>query len=408
MNNTCLKDSYDILTDIYRDGAYANAKMKSVTNKRIAKLVYGVLDKHYELDYIVDTLAQRSVKPFLKPLLYLGIYSVKYLDTPLNVVLNETSEVLSAMGKGGLKPFVNAILSNAARGEYEFPKKSDRRYLEVKYNMPSFLVGMFRKDYPNNFEEIINARVPGKVHVRLNKGVDEKVILTADPNAEKSLTGYFTDNNREISLLNFEGKLTYMSLTSTLAAESIVRAGKIKTVLDCCAAPGGKSVYLAQNGCDVTACDIYPHRVDLINAYAKRMKTPLKAMTADSTVYNVQWAEKFDAVLVDAPCSGMGVVGRRKDVIFNKTYEQIVDLSVLQKKILSNAARYVKKSGLLIYSTCTVFHMENGDVVKDFLKENSGFSLSKIPLPYENDGEIQFLPDGKGTEGFYLCHLKRN
>lgn len=410
MNNSSFNDAYEILLKIYRDGAFVNAEMKSITSKRTAKLVYGVLDKHFELNYIVDALTEKAVKNSLKPLLLIGIYSVKYLDTPLNVVLNETSDFLKEKGKSGVKGFFSAVLNKVVKEEYEMPTRSDKRYLEVKYNMPSFLVGMFRKDYPDNFEDIINARESGLTHIRLNNGVNENIILEADRHAERSLTGYFVSNNREISLLNFEGKITYMSYASTLAAESVKRALNCekKSVLDLCAAPGGKSVYLAQNGFEVISCDVYPHREELIKAYAKRMNVGLKTLVSDATVFKPEWENAFDAVLADVPCSGMGVIGRRKDIVFNKTYEDIKKLSELQKAILKNAARYVKSGGLLVYSTCTVFKMENDEVVNAFLESDDGFKLSKIPLPFDNNGAIQFLPDRNGMEGFYLCHMRKN
>ncbi|MGN1042809.1 MAG: SAM-dependent methyltransferase, partial [Christensenellales bacterium] len=196
---------------------------------------------------------------------------------------------------------------------------------------------------------------------------------------------------------------------SSLAAESIVRrlSGRGK-VLDVCAAPGGKSVYMAIKGLDVTSCDLYPHRVELINAYAKRMRVNLDARIADATELCPEYIDSFDAVLADVPCSGLGVLNRRKDVVINRTYDDIKALSVLQRKILDNVSRYVVKGGVLVYSTCTVFRMENDDVIEDFLSKHKDFSLSRIDLPYDNEGSIQFLPDGKGMEGFFICHLVRN
>lgn len=275
--------------------------------------------------------------------------------------------------------------------------------------MPSHLVGLYKKDYPDNYSEIINDCKKTFLHVRLNNNVKDETLLKADGNAQKTLTGYFVKNNEKISLMNFEGDLTYMSLGSTLIAESVATAtNNGNDILDVCAAPGGKSVYLSNRGFNVTSCDIYEHRVKLIQDYAHRMRTKLNCEIADGTVFNPQFEKRFDSVLVDAPCSGMGVVGRRKDSVFNKTYEQIKELSELQYKILSNSAKYVKSGGLLVYSTCTVFSIENRKVIDRFLNENADFSLSKIPLPYDNSGQIQFLPDGMGMEGFYLCHMKRN
>lgn len=408
MNNRSLQDSYNILLRIYRDGAFANEEMKSVTSKRVTKIVYGVLDKHFELNYILDELTDK-IKPVIRPLLLAGAYSLIYLDTPLNVVLNETGAILDDAGKGGVKKFCYAVLSKINRREYSLPQKGDKNYVEVKYNLPAYLVGMFKKDYPDDYERIISVRESPKIHIVPNIGVEEKTVLEGDAYAEKTLTGYFVGNNKNISYLNFTGKITIMSYPSSLAAESVARSGRPgKKVLDVCAAPGGKSVYLALRGYEVTGCDIYRHRLDLIEAYAKRMQASLVTELRDGTEFCEEYAEKYDVVFVDAPCSGLGVLTRRKDVVLNRTYDDIVALSRLQSKIIDNACRYVKKGGLLVYSTCTVFDMENGAVVRKFLSEHSDFSLTKINLPYNNEGEIQFLPDGNGMEGFYLCHLAKN
>lgn len=411
MNNQSFRDSYDILLKIYLEGAFANEEMKSVTNKRTTKIVYGVLDKHYELEYIVDSLTDK-VKGKYKPLLYICAYSLLYMDTPKNVVLNEVFEVLDGLGKGALKPFFSAVVNKVNGREYSLPTKSDKRYLEVKYNLPSFLVGLFRKDYPDDYDRILTVPNYDRVHVRLAYGQKEDIIKAADPTAIPSGEGYFVKNNKEISLLNFEGKLTYMSYTSVFAAESIMKkAGNKALILDCCAAPGGKSVYFAERGAEVIACDIYPHRVELIESYARRMKVKLTAFLSDATVYDADMAEKFDVVYADVPCSGMGVINRRKDVVFNKTYDDILSLVKLQKKIINNVSKYVKKGGLLVYSTCTVFSMENGKVVEEFLTNNDDFSPEPIEVgskvKVDETGGIQFLPDGNGTEGFYLCHLRK-
>ena len=398
--------SYEILLKIYRDGTYLNLIMKDVSNKRVAKTVYGVLDHHYKLNYIVNSLTEK-VKNNVRPLLLIVAYHIVELKTPYNVVVNECNETLESIGKSALKSFVNAVAKKMQNCEYSLPNKNDKNYVEVKYNMPSFLVGMYKKDYPNDYEKIIFTQDYPKVHIRLNKNTKEEEILLADKNAEKTLTGFFVTNNKEIAMLNFLGKITYMGYTSTLIAESIkVKEGT--TILDVCSAPGGKAVALAQKGAKVTACDIYDHRVELIRSYAERMKVGVDAYKQDGRNFVKKWKENFDVVLVDAPCSGMGVKGKKKDVVFNKTYQDILDIARLQQDILQNASQYVKSGGLLVYSTCTIFNKENKDNVVEFLEKNINFKLEKIDLPYKNDGDIQFLPDGKGMEGFYLCHMRKN
>lgn len=408
MINGEFRTAYDILVKVYRDGAYLNLIMKENSNKRVAKLVYGVLEHHYELNYIIAALAKRGVKNSVKPALLIAAYMYMYLDAPINAAINECTETLDGLGKGALDGFAVAVLKSLARGEYSLPAKSGRDYNEVKYNMPSWLVGMYKKDYPDTFEQLIFTPEYGRQHIRTNIGTSEKEILDADRDAVKSLTGYFVSNNKEIALLNFLGKITFMSYGSTLIAESVpVEKGKT-SLLDLCAAPGGKAVMLAQRGALVTACDVYGHRIELLRSYAGRMKTKIDILLHDATEFTPEWSEKYDVVLVDAPCSGFGVLSKKRDLLFNRTYEDVTALAALQKKILSNAARYVKRGGLLVYSTCTVFKMENGANIADFLANNTNFHKTVINLPRENDGEIQFLPDGKGMEGFYLCQMRKD
>jgi 16S rRNA (cytosine967-C5)-methyltransferase len=405
VNNSTLRQAYDILLKVYKTNAYLNLLMKDNSNARVAKLVYGVIEKHYELNYIIDSLAEKKPKLNIRLILLLATSSILYLDTPYNVILNEINELAESIGKSALKPFLAAIMKKIADKNYSLPKKSDKEYLEVKYNLPNFLVGLYRKDYPDNFEDIINVKHFDRVHIRTK--CDKETILEKDPTAIATPTGYFVKNNKEIAMLCFIGQATYMSYASSLIAHSIpVKGGE--NLLDVCAAPGGKSVFLAEKGAKVIACDIHKHRVDLISDYSRRMNTKLhKIYERDATVYFDGWEKRFDIVLADVPCSGLGVLESRKDIIFNRTYEDIVSLSVLQLKILNNVKNYVKEGGLLVYATCTIFSMENDKNIDKFLEENKDFKLEKIDLPYENEGRIQFLPDGNGMEGFYICHMRR-
>ena len=407
MVKTDFRAAYDFLVNIYRDNAYIHIVMKENANKRVKKLVAGVLEKHYELNYILDELSKGKVKNNVRPLVLIALYAQSYLGTPQPVVIAETSETLDSLGKGALKGFVCAVLAKAARGEYRMPAKSDKRYAEVKYNLPSWLVGMYRKDYPDSFEKIIGAEEYPYSHIRLRPGVKEEEIYAADKTARKTDYGFFVKKNKEIDLLSCMGKITFMSYGSCVVAESVGAKAGMK-ILDCCAAPGGKAVYMAQKGAIVTACDIHEHRTELIRSYAERMRAGVNVYVQDATTPVHKWKEAFDAVLADVPCSGFGVIGKKRDIVFNRTYEDVKELSELQQAILDNVCGYVKKGGILVYSTCTVFKMENGANVEKFLAKHEDFHKEKIDISYENDGEIQLLPDGNGTEGFYICRLRRD
>lgn len=407
MSKTDYRTAYEFLLRIYRDNAFFHIVMKENSNKRVKKIVSGVLEKHYELKYITDVLTDGKVKNNVRPLILIALYSQKFLLTPHNKVITEVNETLDSLGKGALKSFISAVLKKAERGEYTLPAKSDKRYVEVKYNLPSWLVGMYRKDYPDRYEDIISAKEYPYNHIRLNKGTDEKEIYEADKGAKKTEYGFFVKNTKNIELLSCMGKITYMSYGSAMIA-SILEAGNGKKILDCCAAPGGKAVAMAQAGADITASDIHDHRVELIRSYAERMRANIKICKQDATVFVEKWENYFDAVLADVPCSGMGVIGKKRDIIFNRTYEDIKQITILQYSILENVCRYVKNGGILVYSTCTVFKIENSDIVNRFLENHKDFHKEEMKIPFKNDGEIQLLPDGKGLEGFYICRMRKD
>lgn len=406
MNRNDFRAAYDFLIQIYRDNAYLHIVMKENSNKRVKKLVFGVLDKHYELNYQLNKLVNGKIKNNVRPLLLIALYSLKFLETPQNVVINETTETLDSLGKSALKGFVCAVINRAAHTEFTLPSKSDKNYYEVKYNLPSWLIGMYRKDYPDTYESIINAEEFHYSHVRLAPGTTENDILNADKGAIKTRYGYFVKNNKDIELLSCMGKITFMSYGSCFVADC-VGAKKGMRILDSCAAPGGKAVLMAQTGAEVVACDIHEHRVELIRSYADRMKVGMETYKQDATSTVYKWQNSFDAVLADVPCSGLGVVGKKRDIVFNRTYDDIKRLSEIQLKILNNVSKYVKDGGVLVYATCTIFNMENGAVVDAFLEKHDEFTLEKIDCDVENKGKIQLLPDGKGTEGFYICRMRK-
>ena len=187
--------------------------------------------------------------------------------------------------------------------------------------------------------------------------------------------------------------------------------GPCEELLDCCAAPGGKSVRLSFKCGRITAFDVHSHRVDLINDYARRMKADnIVAMQKDASVFCEEYGEKFDAVLCDAPCSGLGVAHDNPDIKLNRTEVSLTELNKLQSDILSNVAKYVKVGGFLYYSTCSILDAENIYIVEKFLKENDGYVLLDIDskLPHENrGGAIAFLPDISMGAGFFVAKLKR-
>ncbi len=394
MNGKDIKGAADILYKILNEGAYTHIALQKEPSKTVHLLVYGTMEKYFLLEYIVGQLCEK-IKNNLKPMLLVSCYAVLFTDTPFPVVSDSVKEALSLAGKSAVNGFFAAVLARTDRTEYVLPAYGKKGYDEITYNMPSWLIGMYKKDFPDTYREIIAHSEGHFTHVCLGNAEE---ILAADSHAERTSTGFFVKNNATFGQLFREGKLTYMSYGSTLICEEL---GDVtgKKILDCCAAPGGKSVYLAKKGAVVTSCDIHKHRVLLIESYAKRMGVTLETSIQDATVFRKERENAFDMVLCDAPCSGFGVIDKKRDIIFNRKYEDILSLAALQKEILQNVSSYVKKGGYLLYSTCTVFRKENEEVVEDFLQKNPSF---------ERVREQRYLPDGKGMEGFFVCLMKRN
>ena len=209
--------------------------------------------------------------------------------------------------------------------------------------------------------------------------------------------GFYVEEHSQINYLFDEGKITYQSPSSMLIAE--VCAENAQNILDVCSAPGGKSVYMYElTKGKITSCDLHFHRVGLIIAYAKRMGAKLNAMQMDASEFKKDFEKKFDSVLCDVPCSGIGVRYSKPDTLLNRQESDIPELCALQEKILANSSKYVKNGGKLVYSTCTIFREENQRVVERFLSENRDFVLDK---------EIAIIPGINGNDGFYLARLVR-
>jgi 16S rRNA (cytosine967-C5)-methyltransferase len=248
--------------------------------------------------------------------------------------------------------------------------------------------------------------MPEKTHIRANlNAITSDELIKLLPSADKSEYGLFVTHN-ELKKLKKE-QFIIQSLSSCIAANYYaIGVDKSAKVLDLCSAPGGKAVYLRQlTGASVIACDIHEHRVELIKSYAKNTRTEITALKNDATVFNSEFEEKFDLVIADVPCSGLGVIYSKPDLMLSKKPEDIEALSVLQKKIISTAAKYVKKGGVLCYSTCTVTKKENDGVVKAFLNENDNFKLETTEKA--KDGLLRLFPHEGGCDGFFVARFRR-
>lgn len=414
---------YRLLCEVFLENAYAsiqlNSRLADVKDERdrafISGFFYGVLEKNVQLSYIVRTLTPKRPKSSVELLIKMGLYQMRYMSTPPYAAINKTVELTKAVGKGGVSGFVNAVLRKSeavalpAEGEVE-----PAAYLSVTYSVPEWICAKLVTQYGYEFAKAFFAYEPTKkTHIRYNsrlvtKEEFEQKLKNYDYQASK--LGYYVTHN----VLNSLDKSTFtaQSLASMIAVHSYLPFGiEAPTVLDLCGAPGGKSIYLEELcPSSVLCCDIHPHRVELIKKYARRMKSGIKAILSDATAILPEWINKFDIVICDVPCSGIGVYKNKPDVLFNKKPSVIDSLKKMQMTILDNAKNYVKLGGVLCYSTCTVFKEENDDNIAEFLKNNEGFVLDKIDTPYapENNGIVRLFPHTDGIDdGFFVARLRR-
>ncbi len=399
-------DPYRVLTKIYAEGAHlkialAETDLEELHRARTVKTVYGVLENDGYLSLCIKTFAQKSPKQTVRILLKIALYFLIFLKKPRYMVTDTAVDLLKKMGKGGMAGFVNAFLRNFNEGKVLLPAGDEG--LSVKYNFPLFAVKKLKIQYGERAEQIMVARSQG-LSVRFVRG-EEKYLGRPHENTPFKHLYLFPNFVRDDGF--FEGDYTFQSVGS-VAICSVVEP--CERLLDACAAPGGKSVLLSEKCAQVTACELHPHRVSLIESYVSRMGVKnVTAVMGDSAVFRPEWEEQFDGVLCDVPCSGLGTVAENPDLPLRKTEQAFEELQTTQLAILKNCARYVKKGGALYYSTCSILEEENDNVVRAFLK-GSAFEAEETDCPLAHEKMqygSQFLPDTAFGAGFYVAKLRK-
>ncbi len=420
-----IDSAYKILSKVYQDGTYSNmAFLGERVSDMSTRLVYGTLEENVKIDYILSQLIEKKPQKSVLTLLKIGTYALLNLsDVPKFAIVSECVEVAKSNGKGGASGFINAVLKKVADGKYSLPKESDENYLSVTYSKPQWFCDKLEKQYGKEVARIIlSAKSTTLEHIRINSRMatesDVEFLLKKNKTDFKKsdVGGYIVKANDAVRHMFDKGLVTFQSPSSILAVKALgVTDGA--QILDICSAPGGKAVYMSElcpHG-KVVACDLYPHRVALIQKYKNRMHTPnVKAVQADACVLNEEWKDAFDFVLCDAPCSCLGTFKKHPDVFLNNDESCISELATTQRQILENAAKYLKVGGAIVYSTCTLFKEENENVVQDFLEKNVDFVLEHISglekidggKYLDNKGMIQILPHDE-YDGFFIAKIRR-
>ncbi|SES66133.1 16S rRNA (cytosine967-C5)-methyltransferase [Natronincola peptidivorans] len=435
-----------VLYDIEVKKAYSNIALnKELKNKEytaidrnfITELTYGTLENLIFIDYVIQqfsTMKLHKMNAWALNLLRLGIYQIFFLDrVPVFAAVNESVNLSKSYCKRA-SGFINGVLRNIIRNKekIEMPdkEKNFEEYLTVKYSHPRWMVEMFLEIFSRDFVESLlkaNNETP-KLHIRVNTlktSADEIVSLLKEKNihVEKSeylpealvVKGGFSDLE-ELDIYK-QGLLHIQDISSMLVGK-ILDPKEGQFIIDVCSAPGGKTTHMAQlmhNKGKILARDIHPHKLELIKKNAKRLGINIiRTEKYNGEDLDKDLIETADKVLVDAPCSGLGIIMRKPEIKYRKKPDDTEVITKMQLEILEKASRYVKKGGELLYSTCTIHPQENQKIVQAFLKKHCNFKLVAINKEYESilPGEhkeemIQLYPNIHGTDGFFIAKLEK-
>lgn len=380
----------------------------------ITRLVEGTTEYRLQIDEIIKHLTTtklNKMKPAIRNILRMGIYQIRYMDSvPERAAVNESVRLAKAHKLAGLSGFVNAILRNVSRKKEEIDALIESK-ISIKYSIPGWICNLLQNSYGEEKTEKILASLymDRPTTIRVNRKVTDKESLIK----KISEAGIKVEEVKEaedalyINSYDFIRKVPGYK-TGDFSVEDVssmlcVRATGVKEgmkVLDICAAPGGKTAYCAELGANVTARDISEDKLSLIKENIERLKLEdrVSLERKDALKEDPLSIGKFDIVLADVPCSGLGVMGRKNDIKYRVSPQDLVSLSKMGLKMLINASQYVKHGGILSYSTCTINPEENERNVERFLKDNDQF---------EKMEERLFLQGVDETDGFYYCILKR-
>ena len=421
------KTAYQTLLDVESKKAYSNIALnhKIAVNKPstpafVRELVYGVLERKLTLDYYIDQLLTEGIDSLKMPeitILRMGIYQLGYMEkVPEYAAVSECVDLAKKYCKG------RAGLINGVLREYQNKKiyltlpardEDEIKYLSIKYSYAPWIIELWLKYYSMSFVEQLleagNQTPPLTVRANwlkirkedLKKAFRERGFEVEDGKLAQNALNVKGSKVLDSELYRY-GLFTPQDESSMLVSEKIgVKQGDL--VMDVCAAPGGKTTAIAErmnNTGKIVASDIYRRKLDLVDKEAKRLGiTNIETRSWDATRVDSTMVKKADKVLVDAPCSGLGVVRRKPEIKYRELSEDIMMMPKKQADILSASSSYVKPGGTLVYSTCTINPEENEKIIDQFLKRNRDFEKVERTL---------LLPNVNGTDGFFICVMKRN
>lgn len=421
--------AYKILLEMERENSFSNLAVKKYLDKAnrdegispdlIRRLVYGVMENRIYIDYYLDRIISKGLsgtKDKALTILRLGAYQLEEMNSVPDYAAINTSVELAKKHCKGLDSFVNGVLRNWQRKKKDIPLPDPNKdlvdYLQVKYSChPSIVNLLLKQRGEDECQRILKAfktRRNPTVRVNTSKADANEISISLKDYGIEVQEGTLSNRilkvkGKELNLVDTEefksGKISIQSEESCWIAD-MCEAKPGMRVLDVCAAPGGKTTALGEameNQGEIIACDLYPHRLNLIKENANRLGiTIIQTKDLDATKEFVIKDEGFHLVLVDAPCSGLGVIRNKPEIKLSAPDMDAIEK--IQKAIIRNASNNVAKDGKLVYSTCTINKDENQEMVKGFLQEHPDFKL---------EYEKELLPNENGRDGFYIAILRR-
>lgn len=449
-----------VLLEVTRDGEYSHISLRNVLTKYqyldkrdrafITRVVEGTLEHMIEIDYIINQFSKVKVnkmKPVIRNIIRSAVYQLKYMDSvPNSAACNEAVKLATKKGFSSLKGFVNGVLRNIERNldQITYPDEANEmEYLSVKYSMPEWILQKWLTQYDRATVEMMLADFQKEkpTTIRVNRNVmtreelveslkNQGVAVEKHPYLADAL--WISSYDYLADLESFQKGAFHVQDISSMLVAHLANPKEGDTVIDVCAAPGGKSLHMAEllrGTGHVEARDLTDYKVNLIweNIQRSGMQN-IEAARWDATVLDEESVGKADIVVADLPCSGLGVLGKKTDLKYKMTEQTQKDLVALQRKILSKVKSYVKPGGTLIYSTCTIHEAENLGNVNWFLAENKEFELVSVkedlceelraeaveanlgkqfPKAVVRDGCLQLLPGVHKSDGFFIAKFKK-
>ena len=435
------------LKTLYRinnEGAYSNIALDEEISKNaqklnakdiglISEIVYGVITWKLTIDEIIKKYSKirlKKISPWILDILRLSIYQIVFLDKiPKSAAVNEGVNLAKRYGHRSSSGFANAILRKVEKQDYEDFKniKDEKERLSKQYSMPLWIIEELMGEglELEKIEEIcISSNIRPKVSIRINtlKTNKEELKQILENENIKATDGILKDFLVLDKAKNIEKLESFKNGLFTVQDEAagltslILDPKKGESILDACSSPGGKTTYIAQlveNEGQIIAFDIHEHRTRLVEQNAKRLGVNIiETKVQDASKFEEKYVNKFDKILLDVPCLGMGVLKRKPDIKWQKKKEDVKEISEIQYKILENCTKYLKPKGELVYSTCSILKEENENLIKRFLQKNKEFKLEKIEnieeeffKKYLKNEQFLQVYQNKKTDGFFICKL---